>query len=83
MNWVSCKEQFLLMVEACLLLGHLDGNEAKLTFPFVPALTPPLTADQTAAIEKYQRDLQEWKAAEVVIKQGMASTIPETDFMSI
>jgi hypothetical protein len=42
-----------------------------------------LTADEQSAVTAYEKELQEWKQSEAIVKQQIASTIPDSLFMKV
>ena len=83
-NWVIYKDHLQWAADACGYLSHLNGNQ---TVPTAPAIADPATpmATETAALAAYAYDTAhaDWIKGEAVIKQMIASTIPDSLFMKI
>ncbi|KAH9848446.1 hypothetical protein C2E23DRAFT_702603, partial [Lenzites betulinus] len=77
-NWVLYKDRLAWAADAKGVLGHLDGTSKE---PVVPAVSAASLADP---IQKtYQDELAVWRKGEAVVKQLIASTIPDSLFMKI
>ena len=42
-----------------------------------------LTADEQSAVTAYEKEFWEWKQSEAIVKQQIASTIPDSLFMKV
>ncbi|PPQ91246.1 hypothetical protein CVT25_000293 [Psilocybe cyanescens] len=83
-NWVVYCDHFLLSIDARGLREHLDGTgEAPINPHPVPLDGSPqtLTAEQKVAVAEYVKANKVWKQEEAVIRQQLASTIPDTLFL--
>src|SRR5712664_3965030 len=83
-NWVIFKDRFAFAMAAAVLQGHIDGTNLE---PAAPAFTvngpTPLTAEQVAELETHNAELLKWRTGEAVVKQAIASTIPDSLFMDV
>jgi len=86
-NWVTYKDRLQWSIDARGLLGHLDGTEKKPVDPSTlmgrGASWVPSTADEMKEIVVYNSTNKEWRMGEAVVKQQIASTIPDTLFIQI
>ncbi|TBU34368.1 hypothetical protein BD311DRAFT_618953, partial [Dichomitus squalens] len=76
-NWVLYKERLTWAADAKGLAGHLDGTVQEPNAPPSPA-TPASVAQTAPATE-----LATWKKGEAIVKQLIASTIPDSLFMKV
>ncbi|KAI0707871.1 hypothetical protein C8Q76DRAFT_568589, partial [Earliella scabrosa] len=72
-NWVLYKARLTWAADAKGVAGHLDGTSKEPTAPSSSAVTQ----------KKYETDLAEWRKGEAVVKQLIASTIPDSVFMKV
>ena len=81
-NWVIYKDHLQWAADACGYLSHLNGNQMA---PTAPAIADPATsmATETAALAAYDTAHADWIKGEAMIKQMIASTIPDSLFMKI
>ena len=81
-NWVIFKDHFLYTTAAGSLKGHIDGTGKP---PVNPVLTPcePLTEDQKLAMSEYSTLLTKWEMEENIVKQALASVIPDSLFIEV
>ncbi|KIM75466.1 hypothetical protein PILCRDRAFT_13550 [Piloderma croceum F 1598] len=83
-NWVIFKNHFVFDAAAAVLNKHLNGTASA---PVAPAfsLTGPvlLIAAQTIEVEAYKATLSIWQTDEAVLKQAIASTIPDSLFLGV
>jgi hypothetical protein len=83
-NWVIFKDRFAFATAAAVLHKHLDGLASELTALAFSLTGPmPLTAVQTAEVEAYEAALLIWQTGEAVLKQAIASTIPDSLFLDV
>ena len=83
-NWVIFKDHFAFAAAAALLDKHLDGSALEPTAPTFALTGPtPLTADQQTEVESYETALSVWQTGEAVLKQAIASTIPDSLFLDV
>ena len=81
-NWVIYKDRLQWAADARGYLSHLNGTRVAPTAPAVADPAAPTPAE-TAALAAYDTALTEWAKGEAVIKQMIASTIPDSLFMKI
>src|SRR5271168_681789 len=81
-NWVIFKDRFLFATAAGSLKGHIDGSGKP---PVNPLPTPcvPLTEDQKAEMSEYSALLTKWEMEENIMKQALASVIPDSLFIEV
>ena len=80
-NWVIFKDRFAFAAATAVLHKHLDGTASE---PAAPVHGPtPLTAVQTSEVEAYKAALLIWQTGEAVLKQAIASTIPDSLFLDV
>ena len=81
-NWVIFKDRFLYAAAAGSLKGHIDATGKP---PVNPVLTPrePLTEDQKLAMSEYSALLTKWEMEENIVKQALASVIPDSLFIEV
>src|SRR5271168_1895617 len=82
LNWVIFKDRFLFAAAAGSLKGHIDGSGKP---PVNPLPTPcvPLTEDQKAEMSEYSALLTKWEMEENIMKQALASVIPDSLFIEV
>jgi hypothetical protein len=81
-NWVIFKDRFLFAAAAGSLKGHIDGSGKP---PVNPLPTPrvPLTEDQKVEMSEYSASLTKWEMEENIMKQALASVIPDSLFIEV
>ncbi|KAF8815818.1 hypothetical protein BYT27DRAFT_7063970, partial [Phlegmacium glaucopus] len=81
-NWVIYKDRFSWSIDARGLLDHLEelGGE-----PICPVADPEgkLTDEKKVSVKEWKREVKEWKQGEAVVKQQIASSIPDSLFMKV
>ena len=83
-NWVIFKDRFLFAAAAASLKAHIDGTEkAPDAVPVVPTESEPLTAEQAQVCSEYDAALSKWEMEEAIIKQALASVIPDSLFLEV
>ena|SRR5882762_6116716 len=83
-NWVIFKDRFAFAAAAAVLNKHLDGTATEPGSPAFSVTGPtPLTAAQTTEVEAYKAALSIWQTGEAVLKQAIASTIPDSLFLDV
>jgi len=86
-NWVTYKVRLQWSIDARGLLSHLDGTEKKPVDPSMltgrGASWVPSMPDEMKEIVVYNSANKEWRMGEAVVKQQIASTIPDTLFIQI
>ena len=81
-NWVIFKDRFLFAAAAASLKGHIDGTGKPPVNP-VPTPREPLMEDQKLAINEYNTLLTKWEMEENIVKQALASVIPDSLFIEV
>ncbi|KAF8799616.1 hypothetical protein BYT27DRAFT_7042724, partial [Phlegmacium glaucopus] len=79
-NWVIFKDHFLWSIDARGLLDHLDELDGELICP-VTDLEGTLSDEQKLLIKEWKKEMKEWKQSEAIVKQQIASSIPNSLFM--
>jgi len=82
-NWVIYKDRFLWSVDARGLLEHVDGSEAEPECPVKPTDKAPLSKEEDKEVKEWKKELKLWKQGEAIVKQQIATTIPDSLFMKI
>lgn len=82
-NWVVYKDRLQWAADARGYLFHLDGTHSVPTAPPAPADPAAPTPAETAALATYNTALAEWTKGEAIVKQMIASTIPDSLFMKV
>src|ERR1700735_5250802 len=81
-NWVIFKDRFLFAAAAASLKGHIDGTGKPPSNP-VPSPRAPLMEDQETAMNEYNELLTKWEMEENIVKQALASVIPDSLFVEV
>jgi hypothetical protein len=85
-NWVFFRDRFLFAIDAAGLSDHFEagpfGTAAAPTAPTVVDTANP-TADEVKANNDYLARRRFWKSEQAVIKQGLASVIPDSLFLKV
>jgi hypothetical protein len=90
-NWVIFKDRFLYAAAAASLKLHVDGTgkaPVALKAPVAPEAEPatssePLTEEQEKEVSDYETELLKWQTGEAIIKQAIASVIPDSLFLEV
>jgi len=85
-NWIFFQDCFLFAVNAAGLSDHFDdGPTGTTSEPTKPQVANPtnLTAEEKEAIKQYPLTRRIWKSEQAVIKQGIASVIPDSLFLKV
>ena len=84
-NWVIFKDRFIWALDACGILDHVDGTSKELANPISveDQAKGALTTEQTKIETDWRKDTREWKQGEAVVKQQIASSIPDSLFMKV
>ncbi|KAG1819126.1 uncharacterized protein BJ212DRAFT_1268541 [Suillus subaureus] len=86
-NWMTYKDRMQWSVDACGFLGHLDGTNKKpvdtLTLSGRGASWSPSMMDEVRELAAYKTTLKEWGMGEAIMKQQIASTIPDSLFIQV
>jgi hypothetical protein len=84
LNSVIFQDHFIFVAATTNLGMHIDGMGTVLNPPAFSLGSPtPLTADQTAEIEQYEEKQSKWMMGKAVIKQAIATTIPDFLFIEV
>ena len=78
-NWVIFKDRFLYAAAAASLKDHIDGTASAPVAP-VGSSTKPLPEDVMA---EYEAALAKWNIDEAIIRQAIASIIPDSLFLEV
>src|SRR5277367_2987310 len=83
-NWVIFKDRFLFAAAAASLKAHIDGTGKKPdAVPGVPTESEPLTVEQAQVQSEYDAALSKWEIEEAIIRQALASVIPDSLFLEV
>src|SRR5882762_6969018 len=83
-NWVIFKDRFSFAASAATLEDHIDGiGKAPEPPVFVMHGPTTLTDVQKQEFELYETKQSKWMMGEAVIKQAIASTIPDSLFLEV
>jgi len=85
-NWFFFRDRFLFAVDAAGLSDYFDdGPTGTTSEPTEPQVADPtnLTAEEKEAIKQYPLTRRIWKSEQAVIKQGIASVIPDSLFLKV
>ena len=97
-NWVVYRDRFLWSVDARGLLEHVDGSEKEPVCPVKPRMVTKkdsegndtrdlvqalYSQEEERSIKEWKSELKGWKRGEAVVKQQIATTIPDSLFMKI
>ena len=85
-NQIFFQDHFLFAVNAASLSDHFnDGPTGTTSEPTEPQVADPtnLTAKEKEAIKQYILTRHIWKSEQAVIKQGVASVIPDLLFLKV
>jgi hypothetical protein len=86
-NWVIFKDRFIWVLDACGILDHIDGTGTEPGDPISSEERAKegfkMTAEHVKLEAKWKKDVKEWKQAEAVAKQKIASSIPDSLFMKV
>ncbi|KAJ7206706.1 hypothetical protein C8J57DRAFT_1201630, partial [Mycena rebaudengoi] len=83
-NWVLFRDCFVFAADAAGLSDHLEAGLIS-TEPVAPTRVNPTqpTADETKANTEYLTHRRIWKSEQAVIKQGIATVIPDSLFLKV
>ena len=83
-NGVIFKDRFAFAAAAADLEKHIDGTGTPLNLPiFIWTGPTPLTSDQITEYEEYEVKQLKWLMGEAVIKQAIATMIPDSLFIEV
>jgi hypothetical protein len=81
-NWVIFKDRFLYAAAAASLITHVDGTGV--IPPLVTVVGPDTpTAEQKEEVSEYQSALSKWKSDEAIVRQAIATVIPDSLFLEV
>ncbi|KAJ7105548.1 hypothetical protein C8R44DRAFT_581935, partial [Mycena epipterygia] len=79
-NWSVYKHRFTYAADASGLGDHLNDTYLPPVPPTPPSSTPPSQAELDRK-DTYEKALKAFKSGEAVVKQAIASTIPDAMFL--
>jgi transposase InsO family protein len=85
-NWVFFRDRFLFALDAAGLGDHFeDGPTGTTTEPVAPTVVDAAvpTPTEVTATNNYLARRRFWKSEQAVIKQGLASVIPDSLFLKV
>ena len=85
-NWVIFKDCFTWALDACGILDHIDRTGKEPADPIPADKRKPeekLTEEQGKLDAEWRKDVKEWKQGEAIMKQQIASSIPDSLFMKV
>ena len=83
-NGVIFKDRFAFAAAAADLEKHIDRTGTPLNLPiFIWTGPTPLTSDQITEYEEYEVKQLKWLMGEAVIKQAIATMIPDSLFIEV
>jgi hypothetical protein len=83
-NWVIFKDQFTFVASAAALEKHIDGmGKVPTTLEFAIEDLTLLTDAQKEELNLYEAQQSKWMMGEAVVKQAIATTIPDLLFLEI
>ena len=86
-NWVIFKDRFTWALDTQGTLDHIKGTSIEPVDPIPEAVRRKepltLTEEQKKSDMEWKKDLKEWKQAEAIAKQQIASLIPDSLFMKV
>ena len=87
-NWIIFKDCFIWALDAQGILDHINGTATEPAKPtFKPLAKGEVTTEQTAVQKKledeWKKEIKEWRQGEVIAKQQIASSIPDSLFMKM
>ncbi|KAJ7663754.1 hypothetical protein DFH06DRAFT_986601, partial [Mycena polygramma] len=79
-NWSVYKSRFTYAADAAGMSDHLLDTYIA---PTPPTTASPPTAAEAAALDAYDKELKIWKSGQAIVKQAVASTIPDALFLRV
>ncbi|KAJ7115214.1 hypothetical protein C8R44DRAFT_629239, partial [Mycena epipterygia] len=81
-NWVFFRDRFLFALDAAGLSDHFDVTAAAPDAPNIVDVAAPTTAE-VKANDSYLARRRIWKSEQAIIKQGLASVLPDSLFLKV
>ncbi|KAJ7620713.1 hypothetical protein DFH06DRAFT_1233588 [Mycena polygramma] len=81
-NWVFFRDRFLFALDAAGLSDHFETTAAAPAAPTIVDAAAP-TTEEAKANDKYLARRRVWKSEQAIIKQGLASVIPDALFLKV
>jgi hypothetical protein len=81
-NWVIFKDCFLYVADAASLKPHVDGT-GKVPVAIMVVSAGALTEQQAKELKEYEEALTKWQVEEAIIRQAIASIIPDSLFLEV
>ncbi|PPQ95155.1 hypothetical protein CVT25_013294 [Psilocybe cyanescens] len=82
-NWVIYKARFLWSIDARRKLEHVDGSAVAPADPVVCVANQVLTSAEVTLDAEWWKEMKTWNQGEAIVKQQIASTISDSEFMKI
>jgi Reverse transcriptase (RNA-dependent DNA polymerase)/gag-polypeptide of LTR copia-type len=86
-NWVIFKDRFTWALDARGILDHIDGTGTEPVDPIPEEARKKepltLTEEQGKLDVEWRKGVKEWRQAEAIAKQQIASSIPDSLFMKV
>ena len=84
-NWVIFKDRFTWALDARGILDHIEGLSVEPVDPIPDAdrKKGPLNEEQDKLQREWKKEIKEWRQAEAIAKQQIASSIPDSLFMKV
>ncbi|KAJ6536880.1 hypothetical protein B0H19DRAFT_847968, partial [Mycena capillaripes] len=79
-NWSVYKSRFSFAADAAGMADHLLATHLA---PLPPTTASPPTPADTTALEAHDKELKSWKSGQAIVKQAIASTIPDALFLRV
>ena len=85
LNWVLYKERFFWALDVHAILDHVDRTDTELADLVSKGSQEggKLSDEEKELDKEWKKDLREWKQSKAVVKQQIASSIPDSLFMKI
>ncbi|KAJ7616214.1 hypothetical protein DFH06DRAFT_1013108, partial [Mycena polygramma] len=81
-NWVFFRDRFLFALDAAGLSDHFETTSAAPEPPVMVDTAAP-TTEEAKANDKYLARRRIWKSEQAIIKQGLASVLPDALFLKV
>jgi len=82
-NWVIYKARFLWSIDARGKLEHVDGSAIAPADPITRTANQVLTPAEDVLNAEWRKELKTWNQGEAIVKQQIAATISDSQFMKI